>query len=184
MAAEHLPHSAAPLTARPDLLTHSIRPYRAADAFELARIFRASVRSVPPGDYTASQILAWASALAEEAKFAARCARRSTWVAEADDRIAGFSDLESDGHIDMLYVHPRFQRRGVARALLEHLECVARSLRLSRLYAEASVTARPVFERLGFRVVTPQIVVVGGESMTNYRMEKILEPLEPRRLAG
>jgi putative acetyltransferase len=139
------------------------------------------VSSVAPGDYTASQVLAWASTLAEEAKFAARCASRSTWVAETDDRIAGFSDLESDGHIDLLYVHPDFQRRGVARALLEHIESVARSLRLSRLYTEASVTARPVFERLGFRVVVPQTVTVRGESMTNYRMEKILAPLRLAR---
>lgn len=156
-----------------------IRPYRAADAPELARIFRASVSSVPPGDYTASQILAWASALADEAKFAARCASRSTWVAEAGDRMAGFTDLQSDGHIDMLYVHPDFQRRGVARTLLEHIESVARSLPLSRLYTEASVTARPVFERLGFRVIAAQTVALRGESMINYRMEKLLEPLRP-----
>jgi putative acetyltransferase len=166
------------------VIRHSIRPYRAADAPELARIFRASVRSVPAGDYTASQILAWASALAEEAKFAARCAGRPTWVAETDDCIAGFSDLQSDGHIDMLYVHPDFQRRGVARALLGHIESVARSLQLPRLYSEASVTARPIFERLGFRIVAPQTVTVRGESMTNYRMEKLLEPLPPLRPGG
>jgi hypothetical protein len=42
--------------------------------------------------------------------------------AEVEARIAGFSDLAPDGHVDMLYVDPDFQRRGVARALLEHIE--------------------------------------------------------------
>ncbi|HTX06424.1 MAG TPA: GNAT family N-acetyltransferase, partial [Steroidobacteraceae bacterium] len=92
-------------------------------------------------------------------------------------RIAGFSDLEADGHIDLLYVHPDFQRRGVARALLEHIESAARERSLLRLYTEASITARPVFEARGFRVIAPRTVTVGGESMINYRMEKGLEPL-------
>jgi putative acetyltransferase len=152
-----------------------IRPYRAADAAALANLFRASVSSVPPADYTASQVRAWASALVDEAKFAERCAGKSTWVAERENRIAGFSDLESDGHIDMLYVHPDFQR-GVARALLEHIEKLARALKLPRLYTEASTTARPVFQRMDFRVITSQSVIVHGESLTQYRMGKRLDP--------
>jgi putative acetyltransferase len=93
-----------------------------------------------------------------------------------EDRIAGFSDLEPDGHVDMLYVHPDFQRRGIARALLQHIEKSARALDLRRLYTEASITARPAFEAVGFRVIVPQTVTVRGESMTNYRMEKRLDP--------
>jgi putative acetyltransferase len=92
-----------------------------------------------------------------------------------EGRIAGFSDLEPDGHIDMLYVHPDFQRRGVARALLQHVEQIARAMGLRRLYTEASLTARSAFEAMGFRVIVPQTVSVHGESMTNYRMEKRLE---------
>ena len=157
----------------------SIRPYRPADAALLASLFRAAVCSVAPGDYTAPQARAWASSLIDEAKFAERCAVKSTWVAEIEDRIAGFSDLESDGHIDMLYVHPHLQRRGVAPALLGHIEKLARALGLARLYTEASITARAVFERMGFRVIASQSVAVHGESLTHYRMEKRLEALAP-----
>ena len=74
----------------------------------------------------------------------------------------------------MLYVHPNFVRCGVARALLEHLEEAARTNALRRLYTEASLTARPVFEAMGFRMVVPQTVTIRGESMTNYRTEKRL----------
>jgi len=155
----------------------SIRQYRAADTSALAALFRASARSVPTHHYTASQARAWASTLADEAGFGERCARKSTWIAEIEARIAGFSDLEADGHIDLLYVHPDFQRRGVARALLEHIESTARERSLLRLYTEASITARPVFAARGFRVIAPGTVTVGGESMINYRMEKGLEPL-------
>jgi putative acetyltransferase len=82
--------------------------------------------------------------------------------------------LSQTGHVDMLYVHPDFQRRGVARALLTHIERLARTQSLDRLYTEASITARPVFEAIGFRLIAPQTVIVRGECMTNYRMEKRL----------
>lgn len=75
----------------------------------------------------------------------------------------------------MLYVHPDFERRGVARALLKHIECVARDMELRRLYSEASITARPVFERVGFRVIVPQMITIGGQSMMNFRMERRLD---------
>lgn len=153
----------------------SIRPYRAADTPDLVALIRASIRSVPEHDYSGWQGQAWASAISDEARFAARCASRSTWVAETEGCIAGFSDLESDGHIDMLYVRPDFQRRGVARVLLAQVEKAARETDLHRLYTEASVTARAVFEARGFRVISPQTVTVGGESMINYRMEKRLD---------
>jgi putative acetyltransferase len=86
--------------------------------------------------------------------------------------IAGFVDLEPDGHIDMLYVHAEHQAKGVARALLAHIENVAIRLGLDRLYTEASITARTAFEHRGFLVVATQTVLLRGETFTNYRMER------------
>lgn len=155
----------------------TIRPYAPTDVFGLTSLFRASVQAIASRDYTAAQIRAWASCITDEVQFGRRCEIRSTWVAEVKDRIAGFSDLEPDGHIDMLYVHPDFQRRGVARTLLERIEEAAHTIGLRRLYTEASITARPVFETMGFRTIVPQTVTVRGESIVNYRMERRLEPV-------
>ena len=152
----------------------TIRPYGVADAAALTNLFRSSVREIASRDYTAAQIRAWAPDGIDTVQFGRRCEAKSTWVAELEGRIAGFSDLEPDGHIDMLYVHPNFVRLGVARALLEHIEETAQINGLRRLYTEASLTARPIFEVMGFRMVVPQTVTIRGESMTNYRMEKRL----------
>lgn len=154
--------------------TITIRPYAAADVANVVGLFRASVRSIAAGDYKPSQLRAWAPDLIDEEKFGRRCENKSTWVAEVENRIAGFTDLEPDGHVDMLYVHPDFQRRGVARALLEHVEKAARAMDVRRLYAESSITARPAFEAAGFQVIVPQTVTVRGVSLTNYRVEKRL----------
>jgi len=158
----------------PEAIT--IRLYQTTDAAMLTALFRDSVRHIASRDYTTSQVRAWAPDVIDERRFGERCERKSTWVARIADRIAGFADLEPDGHIDMLYVHPEFARRGVARALLTHIESVARGFELRRLYTEASITARPVFEAMGFRVVVPQTVTIRGETLTNFRMEKRLDP--------
>ena len=155
----------------------TIRAYEASDAKTLTNLFRDSVRAIASRDYTRSQILAWAPDDIDEGRFGQKCESRLTWVAEVEAKIAGFSDLESDGHIDMLFVHPDFQRRGVARALLGHVENTARTMDLRRLYADASLTARPTFEAMGFRVIVPQTVTKRGEPMMNFRMEKRLAPM-------
>ncbi|HUA22481.1 MAG TPA: GNAT family N-acetyltransferase [Steroidobacteraceae bacterium] len=154
----------------------AIRLYVRTDAPALASLIRVSVRQIASRDYTAAQIQAWAPPDdIDEKRFGEKRASRPTWVAEVQGRIAGFTDLEPDGHVDMLYVHPDFERRGVARALLKQVEEVARATAVPRLYTEASITARPVFEAMGFRIIGPQKVTVRGVSMTNYRMEKWLD---------
>ncbi len=74
----------------------------------------------------------------------------------------------------MLYVHPDHQRCGVASALLRATEALARPRGLTELTVEASLTARPFFERAGFRQVMPQRVERNGLLLLNYRMEKRL----------
>jgi putative acetyltransferase len=150
----------------------TIRPYRPQDAGVLSAVFYASVRHIARRDYTEAQVRAWAPDRVWGDDWDKRRAATSTWVAECGREIAGFSDLGSDGHIDMLYVRPDFERQGIARALLLYIESVAKERGLSRLYTEASITARPVFEALGFHIVAEQTVTRDGVPMLNYRMVK------------
>jgi putative acetyltransferase len=153
-----------------------VRLFRPDDVADLVALFRASVRVIARRDYTDIQVQAWAPDCIDHDLFARRCLSRPTWIAESEQRIAGFADLEPNGHIDLLYVHPQLARRGVARTLITHIEQFARERGLARLYTEASITARPVFEALGFQLITAQTVTLRGVSMTNHRMEKWLQP--------
>ena len=74
----------------------------------------------------------------------------------------------------MLFVDPACQRRGVASALLDTVENAARVQRLAVLDTDASITARPFFEKHGFQVVRSQEVALRGQRLTNFRMEKRL----------
>jgi len=149
-----------------------IRRYEAADLDAVIGVFLRSVREVASRDYDAGQIAAWAQA--DRDAWSRRRLDRPTWVALIHDVIAGFTDLQSDGHIDMLFVDPACQRRGVASALLDTVECAARVQRLAALDTDASITARPFFEAHGFQVVRSQVVELRGQRLTNFRMEKRL----------
>lgn len=149
-----------------------IRPYRAGDLDAVIDIFLRAVRETASRDYAPEEIDAWAQADRAEWDVWRREAR--TFVAEVEGAPAGFSDLEADGHLDMMFVHPRPQGRGVATVLLARIEAEARALSLPRLFTEASLTARPFFERRGFRLLEAQRVDIRGRRMTNFRMEKVL----------
>jgi putative acetyltransferase len=149
-----------------------VRPYASSDLEAIIAVFTNAVRHIAARDYTPEQIEAWAPRHVDRAHWERRCAHRSTWVAEIGGRIAGFAILEPGGHLDMLYVHSDHARRGVASALLRRVEAVARAQGLEWLRTEASVTARPFFERRGFRVVAPQLVTLRGQTFVNDRMAK------------
>lgn len=153
--------------------TFRLRDYLPDDFPALIRLFMASVTQVASRDYSASQIHAWAQT--DEHRWRS-CLDNALLVAVCEGKqIAGFITLEQNGHLDLLFVHPDYLRRGVASALLAHADLTAREQGVKRLYTEASITARPFFLRYGFRVVSPQVVTVRGEDFTRFAMEKWLE---------
>jgi putative acetyltransferase len=151
-----------------------IRRWAESDTEALADVFRRSVREVASRDYRPAQIEAWAAAPGETSAWNERMRKRVVFVAEHDRRPIGFIQYEPPDHIDMTYVHPEWQRRGIASALLSALEAEARKHNVPRLNVEASITSRPFFAARGYEVITPQIVTARGQDFLNYRMSKRL----------
>lgn len=149
----------------------NIRPYRPADADTTIEIFLRAIREVAFRDYSPAQIDAWGRVEDRQA-WAARRASRPTWIAQLGETPVGFSDLEPGGHLDMMFVHPDHQGIGVASLLLATVEAEARRLGLVRITTEASLTARPFFERRGFSVAARQNVEKRGVWLVNFRMVK------------
>jgi putative acetyltransferase len=130
--------------------------------------------------YTEEQVRAWAPERPDPDEWHARMSARTTLVAEDDDGVAGFAELEDDGHLDMLYVREDAGGRGVGRRLCAAVEEEARRRGLTRISTKASITARPFFEKRGFGVLREQKVLRRGVELTNYAMEKQLESRGPR----
>ena len=154
----------------------TIRAATAADAEAMAALYRRSVEALGARDYAPEQVRAWAEQGPDAARFRAKLADgRRCWIAEDGAGIVqGFADLEAGGHLDFLYVDPDATGRGVARRLLERVEADARAAGMERLFAEASETARPVFERCGWTVVERRDFEVAGVPIHNWAMELAL----------
>lgn len=154
----------------------TLRAMRESDADAMAGVYRRSVRTLGARHYTPEQVEAWASRGPDAARFRQKIGDgRQGWVAvNSEGRICGFVDLEADGHVDFLYVDPEQAGQGVAGRLLAQVEQAVRSAGLTRLYVEASETARPVFERLGYVTTGRRDFEIGGVAIHNYAMERTL----------
>jgi putative acetyltransferase len=151
-----------------------IRPRMDYDTPALAEIFRRSIREVASQHYRPAQIEAWVRFADETDAWQQRMSSRQVWVAETNGKPLGFIQFEPPDHIDLTYVHPEHQRRGVASALVAKIESVARADGVPALLVEASITSRPFFAACGFEIIAPQIVTARGQDFLNYRMRKVL----------
>ncbi|WP_079912557.1 GNAT family N-acetyltransferase [Paenibacillus sp. 32352] len=153
------------------------RRFQASDMNQIVSLFYETVHSVNGRDYSQEQLDAWAPRDEQALKlkaWEASMSRNVTYVAEADGVITGFSDMTSEGHLDRLYVHKDYQRQGIASMLVDSLEEEARRLGLVEIDVEASITAKPFFEKRGYRVLESQVVERRGVKLANYKMIKSL----------
>ena len=148
-----------------------IRLYRTADCPPLLKLFYDTVHTVCAGDYSPAQLDAWAPAKPDASAWDASLRSRTTLVTEEGGNIPGFGNTGPDGHLDLLYVHRDRQRRGVASVLCNFLETL---YPVDRVTVHASETARPFFEKQGYRMLWSQRVERRGQVLTNYVMEKEL----------
>ncbi len=151
-----------------------IRQFEPQDAEQIARLFHETVRQVNIRDYSSEQVQAWAPDHLYFRNWAAVCANRFTYVADERGMIVGFGELETNGHIDCFYCHKDYQRCGVGRQIYQAIAVKALELTLDCLFVEASITAKPFFQRMGFSVVKAQQVNCRGQVLINYQMEKVL----------
>lgn len=152
-----------------------IRPYAPGDARTTLAVFLSAVTLTAAQDYSPDQVAAWAQPARREASdWDAQRRSADTFVATLDGQVAGFTDMSSDGYIDMLFVSPRFGRRGVGGTLLWFLEGRAHADGLTQMLANVSLTAKVLFERHGFVVTAERRTQIDDAELRSFRMVKNL----------
>lgn len=146
------------------------RHYRSSDCKAIAQMFYETVHTVNAADYSPAQLDAWASGTVDLKAWNESFSAHHTIVATQGGQIVGFGDIDADGYLDCLYVHKDFQRQGIATALCACLESVASET----VTTYASVTAKPFFEKRGYRVQKAQTVTRQGISLPRFQMQKEL----------
>ncbi|WP_420547491.1 GNAT family N-acetyltransferase [Curvivirga sp.] len=146
--------------------------YSSSYAKEIADLYHASVHAIDPSIYTEDEKEAWASTPPDYISWEKRLDEKKPYLGIIEGQVAGFIELEDDGHINCTYTHPDFQGKGVASALYKHIETKANSTDLKRLYVEASHIAVPFFKSKGFSIIQKNEIPLKGQILINFTMEK------------
>ena len=127
-----------------------------------------TVHTVNAKDYTKEQLDVWATGQVDLQKWNQSLQEHFSMVAVDDGVIVGFGDIDETGYLDRLYVHTDYQGKGIATAICNRLEWAVRK----DIVTHASITARPFFEKRGYKVVKEQQVERQGIFLTNFVMIK------------
>ena len=151
-----------------------LRPLAERDIPEMQALFRDTVLHVNVRDYSREEVEDWASCgdsvehwkdlLSENDFFAAL---------DGGGNIIGFSSMNAGGHLHSLFVHKDWQGKGVGTRLLAEAERLVMEYGAGKITSEVSITARPFFERHGYRTVKEQKAKANRMYLTNFVMEKL-----------
>lgn len=145
-----------------------LRRYQRSDCEELTKLFYNTVHTVKAKDYTKEQLNVWATGQVDLEQWNQSLQEHYSIVAVENEIIVGFGDIDKTGYLDRLFVHADYQGKGIATAICNQLEQVVQG----DITTHASITAKPFFEKRGYKVVKEQQVERQGIFLTNFCMEK------------
>jgi len=152
-----------------------IRKYQEEDAIYLAKIYYNTIHRVNIRDYSEEQVNVWApDSCLELDGWKKKWKKITPLVATNRNKIVGFIEFESNGHIDCFYCHHDWIGKGVGSELMQAIEERAKQQNIKRIYAEVSITAKNFFKSKGFYILKKQTIVRQGVNLENFIMEKTL----------
>ncbi len=151
-----------------------IRKSTLADAAALARLTRATIRTINAKDHPERIIEAWSGGNTASA-YRKMLKERIQFVATEKGQIIGFADLLPNGELTSLYIHPKHIGKGIGKKLLVFIEDVAKKMGMQTLRCQSSENAKNFYLKHGYTVVKPDFWIVEGlPPMQVYQMEKKL----------
>ena len=154
----------------------SLREANLNDLSLLQPVFEKSVRQTCIRHYSKRQIDAWINKASPERWKELLESDLHFIVAEdtEKDMIAGFTSINKKGYLHSMFVAPDYQRQKVASLLLKAAESFAGRHHAEFVFTEASKTAKPFFEFMGYQTERKQTVSVNQVEMINFLMKKYL----------
>ncbi|MEH2149641.1 GNAT family N-acetyltransferase [Nostoc sp.] len=132
----------------------SLRPAQEIDAWALSAIHIAAIKALPTTFYTQKELLAWRNYRdkPDGSNILKSMKAESFWVAIEGDVVIGFASFIIDELIG-LYVHPKYQGKGIGRALVQHFCDEATEQGIDKVITTASLYAEGFYLRLGFTAI-------------------------------
>lgn len=149
-----------------------IRVATQEDLEQIRQLYHDTVVAINSKDYNEEQIRVWSDVSGGSHFFSKKILEQNFYVAEFKSKIIGFGSVTDEGYLDYMYVHKDFQRKGVAKKLLQEIEKTADELKVEKIYSHVSITARGFFEKHGYIKESDRTENYKGTEFTNSVMVK------------
>lgn len=150
----------------------NIIPYQPHYFADTLALFQQAILQLTVADYSVEQRQAWCAV--SHHHWAEKMAQ-NTFLAFYYRQLAGLIKCDN-GYLDLLFVHPKFARKGVATALYSVVERYAKQENCIEITSDVSLSAIPFFEKMGFTSLLPpnrlQQVTLRGQPFLNMKMHK------------
>lgn len=155
-------------------MSYQLRKGDLKDLEQILTLFVDTIQSTCIQHYTQKQIEVWTASAKNTERWINRIVQQYFIVAEANELITGFSSLENNDYVDLMYVHKDFQKQKIAQTLLRDIELKAIQSGAKQLSTDASITAKPFFVKQGFATEKENKFELNGVVISNFRMVKSL----------
>jgi ribosomal protein S18 acetylase RimI-like enzyme len=136
---------------------------RAAQPNQTEELGRIACAAKGAWGYSAAQIEEWHEDLVPTAE---SVRNNPTFVAQADNQIAGFCQLDVGrfhAQLEHMWVDPQFMRMGIGRALLVHVMRQLKQKGIVRLDIDADPNAAPFYTACGATLVGLRAAPIEGQ---------------------
>jgi GNAT superfamily N-acetyltransferase len=152
-----------------------IRQFRSDDAETCCELLRACIQHDPeiPGSLRQALLQAESPQSMQE-----RGSLFYIAVWETEGEVAGLGGLDMN-EIRLLFVSPAHQRRGIGRAILEHLEALVPPALFKDVFVYAAVSASSFYQTCGYSPRGEHSFDIGGQLLPTIFMTKRLRTARP-----
>lgn len=157
----------------------TIREFRETDLFPLKSLVQRTIAVCYPGHYCTEAVRFFTSYHSEQAIL--QDAREGcTLVLDRAGRIMATGTLVGD-EIKRVFVDFGFQKHGLGRLIMRHLEERAALFGIETVRLHASLPSRAFYDRLGYAIVEEAFLQVeNGRSLDFFKMRKTLSAQQGR----
>ena len=153
-------------------LNRYLRPSESSDEMALREVYEDAIRTCDKSLYTQEQIDSWSALAYLPGVLDKPLKYGSGWVSCVHHKIEAFGLKYPRNRLALLYCRGRSSRQGHATALLHQIEQDSLKDRPINLKTEASLCSYQLLLRLGWIIIAPQKIQIGGVDFSRYLMEK------------
>jgi len=137
---------------------------------QIVELFTNTIHNINKKDYSKEQLNAWANPKYDLKTWEKRFEKSKPYLCMLENQVVGFCEYY-EGYIDCFYVHFNYQNCGIGKLLLTHILEFAKNEKRDKLKVDASITAKPFFEKFGFRQIKENLVKRENVELVNFSME-------------